>query len=139
MPKTVSPEKLNSMAKGSRSNLPFSAGEKIPEDFPNPPVGEMGHYCMDPEGRYRPDFMQLKLHGSKNMPSRQFFSVNKKSAYVRVGKWVDVPRFVITALSMTEIEKTHMDYDGTDLVLNDFVPKVVERVPRFAYSVFPSA
>jgi len=120
--------------------LPFKAGEVIPSDFPNPEKGDLGHYCMDREGRYQPSWYCLMLHKyDDRLPSRQFFNDNTETYFVKVGTWVDVPPAVFQVLRGCVIETTSMDYDNTDLVTNDFVPAVVETQPRFAYTILPSA
>jgi hypothetical protein len=115
-------------------------GRPLPEGLINPPCGQRGHYCVDPQGRYQPDWYALKLHKtSENMPQRQYFNQNGKSWFVQVGTWVDVPPQILTILKYTEQQVISMDMTDTALRSGRSVPRVVDVVPRFSYTAERSA
>ena len=121
----------------------FVLGKPLPDDFVNPECGTMGHRCVQIVGGqqvYRPDWVQLKIHKlSENMPSRQFFCLNGRQWYVQVGVWLDAPAEILGILERTEVEVISMDIQNANPLTTDGVEKVVERVPRFAYTSLPSA
>jgi len=119
---------------------PIMAGQRLPEDFVNPPQGAPGHKCLDPQGRYKPDWYSLKIHkASENMPQRQYFNHGGKQWLVEVGRWVDVPPEIITLLRYTEQEIISMDISETSLTVAQGVTKVVDMVPRFSTTSMASA
>ena len=118
----------------------FVPHKPLPEDFVNPVAGIVGHKCLDPRGNYKPDWYCLKLNkASENMPQRQYFNHNGREWLVEVGVWVDVPPQIITILSYTEQEVVSMDISKVNLVVDRSVPRVVDLVPRFSFSVLASA
>jgi len=112
--------------------------ETLPEGFVNPPCGDRGHLCLDPRGRYQPEWYALKIHKNDNMPQRQYFNANGKGWYVQVGVWVDVPPVILTVLKYTEQQVLSMDVSKTNFVSERGVPLVVDVVPRFSYSTISS-
>ncbi len=115
-------------------------GKPLPVGFINPAAGTYGHFCVDPRGVYRKNWLCLKLHKQhENMPQRQYFNRNGKSWLVEVGAWVDVPPAIMSLLGLTEQEVITMDLEGANLLIDRNVPQVVDRIPRFSYTAIPSA
>ena len=116
-------------------------GKPLPEGVDNPPIGQVGHYCEDPQGNYQPSWMQLMIHKTHDdMPERQYFRSGKASWRVKTGTWVDVPPEIITLLSNTVVEEIEMDLRTANPLSEDGgVQRVVNRIPRFSTSILPSA
>lgn len=117
----------------------FKSGQKIPDDFQNPPAGTRGHLCVDKEGRYRPDWFSLKMARTETMPRRQFFNCAGFKATVMVGVWADVPPSIIEALGYTEVNVIRLDMDDSTMSLQSSVPMVVDTIPRFNHVALESA
>lgn len=115
-------------------------GKPLPEDFDNPPLGDRGHLCLDPQGNYRPRWSCIKIHKmDENAPSYQFFNMNGMKRKVKLGIWVDVPPFIVTLLDDCEEEVISMDIEKSNPLIHDHVPMVVDKHPRFSFSCNPSA
>lgn len=115
------------------------SGRPLPKDVINPEIGQIGHYCLDPQGRYQEDWMQLKIRrDDENMPSRHFFANGSQEWRISTGIWVDVPPGLLAALDRAEVENIEMDITKANPILDDSVKKVINRIPRFGYNILPS-
>jgi len=115
-------------------------GKPLPEDFVNPPLGEDGHLCLDPAGNYRPAWKCVKIHKTgDHLPKYQFFNFNGSKWNVQVGVWADVPPGIVTCLDDAVTDVIEMDVGSATARQQDFVETVVERIPRFSYTVKNSA
>ena len=116
------------------------SGRPLPEGFENPEIGKLGHYCIDPKGRYQKNWYQLKIAKTdESMPSRQYFCNGASEWWVKIGVWVDVPPELMSVLENAEVEVIEMDVRNANLLTDEGVRKVVNKVPRFSYQVLPSA
>ena len=117
------------------------AGKPLPSDFENPPSGEPIHRCIDQYGRYQPEWSQVFIHKTALVGSTQMFLGKNDEFYrVAVGTWADVPPEVVSALKETTYDQVEMapKVEGTGLSTYG-MQRVVNRIPRFQYSVVPSA
>lgn len=112
-------------------------GKPAPDDVKNPPAGDTGHRCVDPEGRYQPSWYSVHIDKTPTTPEVLYLSSDKGGWRVRTGQWVDVPPDIVERLrgcSYTD--------EATDVVNTTEGPKRIVRrvdVPRFSLSFFPSA
>jgi len=134
-------DQLKKAADGQRDHVPMpQPDEPLPKGFTNPPAGQAGHRCLDPNGVYRPSWFSLLLHKSEGMPERQPFNCAGKKYSVRVGDWVDVPPEIIEVLRMSEHAMVAYDErQSGDLQSGPPRPREVGRRPRFNYNVYASA
>jgi hypothetical protein len=124
-------------------------GKPLPSNVVNPLPGSAGHYCLDPNGNYQPKWMSLRINRtSEDMPSRQPFNLIRgdkdgKPVHqrwnVKLGIWVDVPPEIIQILGTTEVEEVSFDIRNANPITDDGAQVVTKRIPRFSYSVMPSA
>jgi len=117
----------------------FVAGDPLPEDFINPPAGDVNHKCLDPRGNYQPKWAQLRIAKGANLSKHQIFNCAGKMWHVAIGGWVDVPPEVINVLGMTDQEVISMDIENANPLVDKFVPTVVDIVPRFNWGSRASA
>ena len=116
------------------------AGRKLPANMVNPKIGTIGHMCLDPQERYQPKWMQLKIvRTEENMPSRQYFCNGDREWNIVTGVWVDVPMELIACLEKAEVEVVEMNMDKAQAMLGNSVTKVVNTVPRFSTQMLPSS
>jgi hypothetical protein len=118
---------------------PF-AGVVLPEGFVNPPLGEHGHLCLDPQKRYQPTWSCVFISRSREMPERQFF-LNEKAQpiYVQTDAWVDVPPSVVAALQScreSRITRGSLQNEGLMMAMQEVASAPLM---RFQFSVIPSA
>jgi len=140
-PKRKTEQELAAEAAANLKHEGVNAGRPLPPEFQNPPGGDINHLCLDPAGNYRPGWFQVKIHktGETIGLARQFFNIGGYKARVAVGMWVDVPAKIIMCLADTEREIHTMDIATANPLIENYVPLVIDTVPRFSYSVLPSA
>ena len=111
-----------------------------PEILPNPEIGKPGHFCLDPQNRYRKNWSSIYIHKNTQMPTRQsFLDENANPLRVMTGMWVDVPPCVVQTVQECNYEELSMSTksDATGLATN--MERVTKMTPRFQFSVVPSA
>lgn len=126
---TLSPKELEALAlqdvdKAARAELDPSdpanynihAGQPIPADFVNPPVGQDGHHCVDSGGLYDPDWEQLIIYKNKDKQADPvLFPLGGNIYAVPLDKWCDAPPEVMISLG-DAIETEHRSNFSDDLV-----------------------
>lgn len=133
---TIDKQKLDP---SDKTNFNCVAGQKLPEGFVNPPLGDRGHLCLDRGGLYQPTWVQLyleRVHDRQQDP--QSFPLGARWQ-VPLEEWVDAPPEVIESLnSATE---THHEFNakpGDILLGRSTEHKTIER-RRFHWREIASA
>jgi hypothetical protein len=115
------------------------AGLPLPPGFVNPPAGEHGHLCLDPEGRYRPTWSCVFIHKTAEVPERQpFLDENCNSIMVATDRWADVPPPVVWRLQDTRVSKIVRDGMSGAALTRAMSETEVGSTPRWQYSMIPS-
>jgi len=127
------------MQEGVASRAPI-AGLPLPPDTTNPPCGEHGHMCLDSFGKYQPSWAAVYIHKTPEVPEAQaFFDDKADTILVPTGRWWDVPATVVRTLQDTRSPTiTRESKSGHDLSSAMADPNR-GTVPRWQYSVIPSA
>ena len=123
-----------------KANLP-EAGKKLPDGFVNPPIGKRGHLCLDPQGRYQPDWKSIKIHRTaQDMPDDlPFVCADNQPRLVRIGVWVDVPPDMADAVTSIEETVRSQNFDKGLLMSGDPPEMQIITMPVYNVSVIPSA
>lgn len=115
-------------------------GKQLPEGYPNPDPGEVGHLCLDLAKRYNPQWVSLFInpdpHVQRFLP---FTGADGKDYQVKVGEWVDVPASIRDSLDMLKYEQIESDINKANPLTQDRVELVKKRVNAFNFSWRPSA
>jgi len=121
-------------------NFNIVRGRPLPEGFVNKPLGKEGRFCLDTEGRYNPEWSQLKIDKIRDKQrDPQSFPLIPKRYGIPLDTWVDAPPEVI--ISLQDAIETHYDTTYTDdSVTLGVHPKVVPRErKRFFWDMIKSA
>lgn len=128
------------LPEGGQPTRQLIAGMVPPPGFENPPRGEPSHRCLDSAGRYQPTWSCVYISRSREMPERQYFlDENAQPIHVTTDMWVDVPPSVVNALRScreSRITRGTLTNEGLTKALAEVA---TNHVPRFQYSVVPSA
>lgn len=88
-------------------NFNITPGYALPEGFENPPCGEDGHFCVDTEGRYQPDWYAVRINRVRDSDADPvIFPLMGNRYAVPMDVWCDVPPEIV--ISMTDaVEVDH--------------------------------
>ncbi len=114
-------------------------GRPFPTKLTNPTIGEPGHHCLDPQGRYQPSWFTVYIHRTTETASRQaFISDTGTILRVETGRWVDVPPSVVAGLGQAKYDdiKQSISEENGLMAKTEYT---AQSTPRFQYSTIPSA
>jgi len=98
------------------ANFNIHAGQPMPADFVNPPVGQDGHHCVDLAGLYQPSWSQLIIYKNRDKQADPvLFPLGGNRYGVPLDTWCDAPPEVLISLS-DAIETEHRSNFTDDLV-----------------------
>lgn len=103
------------------------------------PCGEEGHYCLDPQGKYKPDWVQLYINRDQLTPASLPFvnGKTKENFLLPTGLWVDCPAWVVTNLQNC-IETITEDDPNADPRTHNYQPLSTRTKRRFFFDKKPS-
>ena len=119
---------------------PIRAGYALPKDFTNPKIGTLEHRCVNLRGKYAPDWVQLMVQKTMDVPDTlKFHNPNHpRPLTLMTDTWADVPRWIYENLTGCVEEVVKQDPDATPLT-HDHVPHEIIERQRFHVQMIPSA
>jgi len=149
----LSPEQaaLKKMGKGPKEpvdqeeevveEINIQAGFALPDDFENPPCGEMGHYCINSRGVYDPEWIQLVIQSAyEGQANPQKFPLGGVTYIVPLDEWLDAPPCVKVSLD-DAVETHHVKAppNAGDIMLGKKTKHKKITRKRFVYQTMPSS
>ena len=122
-------------------------GKPLPKGFDNPPPGDPGHRCIDLQGKYRPDWVCIRIEKTPQVQDRLPFMVKEsedpkavpQTYQVKTGMWVDVPKCLYEGAASLKYQKIETNFHSTDPLTKEGFEQVVEEKPALFVSALPSA
>ena len=119
---------------------PIRAGYALPKDFKNPKIGTFEHRCVSLKGKYAPDWVQLKVQKTPEVPDVLDLSTpsHTRQLHLKTDVWADVPPWVYEIIAGCIEEYVKQDENADPLTHDGVEHEILER-NRFFFQMIPSA
>lgn len=114
-------------------------GKPLAKKWRNPKCGKEGHYCVDRQGNYQPDFVQLFIQrGPTTAASLPFNNAQEKTHFfLPTDRWVDAPAWIVAHLRRA-VEDHMVEDPDADPRTHDEQPREIVEKRRFFFEALPS-
>lgn len=112
----------------------------LPDGFVNPECGEPGHRCIGNDGKYHPEWIQLRIDGVyEGQANPQKFPLGGSTYLIPLDEWLDAPPEVLVSLKgAVETHHTQKPPTPGEIALGKKPEHKVITRNRFVYQSLPS-